>query len=215
MIDYFLLPSQDLKFQRETLKILNLKRGKLLSSKDYRHIISKNLYLTDHPYVKQNNPTRSIHNIPFWISKWLKKKFLKKSFKNKNFPKKIYIQRKYNKKISIRELVNEKIIMKYLVLRGFKVIKPHSISFIKQIKFFYNAKFIIGHHGAGFANIVFCKPNTKIYEMKSKYTGYLYQNLSKTNNLNYIPIIGRLVGNSGKNQEDKISIPIKKIKEFF
>ena len=51
--------------------------------------------------------------------------------------------------------------------------------------------------------------------MKSKYTGYLYQNLSKTNNLKYTPIIGNVVGKSGKNQEDKISIPIKKLKKIF
>ena len=215
LIDYFLLPSKDLKFQKETLSFLNLKGKKLLSSKDYRHISSKNLFLTDHPYVKKNNPTKSIHNIPLWISKWLKKKYLKRKFNNKLFPKKIYIQRDHNKKISNRELVNEKFIRKYLLSKGFKIVKLHRISFVKQIKFFHNAKFIIGHHGAGFANIIFCKPKTNIIEMKSKHTGFLYQNLSKTNNLKYTPIIGQVVGKSGKNQEDKISIPIKKLKKIF
>ena len=103
----------------------------------------------------------------------------------------------------------------FLLSKGFKIVKLHRISFVKQIKFFHNAKFIIGHHGAGFANIIFCKPKTNIIEMKSKHTGYLYQNLSKTNNLKYTPIIGNVVGKSGRNQEDKISIPIQKLKKIF
>ena len=37
--------------------------------------------------------------------------------------------------------------------------------------FFFNAKKMVGLHGAGFANIVFCKPNTKILELQSNTAG--------------------------------------------
>jgi hypothetical protein len=37
----------------------------------------------------------------------------------------------------------------------------------RQIRLFSNAKLVIGVHGAGMSNVVFCKPGTRIIEIKS------------------------------------------------
>ena len=50
---------------------------------------------------------------------------------------------------------------------------------------FNNAESIVGLHGAGFANVVFCKPKTKIIELQSDSAGDMYKCLSEKNNLNY------------------------------
>ena len=50
---------------------------------------------------------------------------------------------------------------------------------------FYNAEEIIGLHGAGFANIVFSKPDTKIIEIRSNTAGDVIKNLATNNKLNY------------------------------
>ena len=43
----------------------------------------------------------------------------------------------------------------------------------------------MGLHGGGFANLVFCRPNTKVVELKSMDAGTPIENLAKKNDLNY------------------------------
>ena len=47
----------------------------------------------------------------------------------------------------------------------------------------------MGLHGGGFANIVFCKPGTKVIELRNSSAGPVIGNLAKKNNLNYKSII--------------------------
>ena len=56
-----------------------------------------------------------------------------------------YLQKKYNNK--------------------FKNIILEKYSFDKQVTLFQNAKIIIGQHGAGLVNLIFCKPNTVVFEI--------------------------------------------------
>ena len=48
-----------------------------------------------------------------------------------------------------------------------------------------NAENIVGLHGAGFANIIFCKPKTKIIELKPETAGDAIKNLAVKNDLFY------------------------------
>ena len=51
---------------------------------------------------------------------------------------------------------------------------------------FWNANSIIGAHGAALTNLVFCKPKTKVIELKPfGHPGKNYQRISKVNNLHY------------------------------
>ena len=43
--------------------------------------------------------------------------------------------------------------------------KLSTLSIFDQISLFNSAKLVLGLHGAGFANVIFCKKNTKIYEI--------------------------------------------------
>ena len=63
------------------------------------------------------------------------------------------------------------------------------IKFSEQVDLFYHADYIVGLHGAGFANLVFCKPGTKVIEFRSSTAGQAIENLAKKNNLNYNSII--------------------------
>ena len=211
-IDYFYMPELQ-KFQKRTLSLLGIKDFKIINSKKNKHIEATKIVIPEHPWYIKGTIFNEVNSIPGWIVIWLRKSFLKlKRKKNKSL--KIFIDRSESE-YSHCKLINNDEIKNFLSKRGFKVLQTGSLDFLKQVDLFNNAKFIIGPHGAAFANLVFCKPKTNIIEMKSKHTGYLYQNLSKTNNLKYTPIIGQVVGKSGKNQEDKISIPIKKLKKIF
>ena len=197
-IDFFLLPDLSLNFQNETLDILNIPKHKRLSSKEYRHIKAKKIIVTDHPYVVTNNSTKDILNIPNWINIWLKKNFIKTSERREK--KKFYIDRgdKKNNKPAHREISNEDEIREYLLKNNFEAIKLQNIPFSQQVILFNNANIIIGLHGAGLANLVFCKPETKVIELRRSVAPINFENLAIKNNLNYSSIMT-------KNQE-KISI---------
>ena len=187
-INYYLVPSLLKKFQKQTLDVLNIPKTKRLSSEKYRHIKAEKLIMTDHPVVVSGNSTLDIQNIPKWITIWLKNNFIiEKVIKKSKESRKIYIERDLNsqKKVSERSIINDSEVKKYLSEKGFDTVRLGDLDFQDQVNLFHNAEHIVGLHGAAFANIVFCKPNTKVVEIKSLTAGVAIENLAKKNNLNY------------------------------
>ena len=188
-IDYYLFPSLSKKFQIETLDMLEISNQQRLSSENIRHFFSDNIIVTSHPYTLLNDPNLDSLNIPTWIFNFLKDKFLNKNTKNnnllKNYPKKIYINRNDATIKSLRYIINEKDVEEILIKKDFTSLTLSDYSFSEQINFFNNAENIVGLHGAGFANIVFCKPNTKILELRPETAGDAIKNLAVKNDLSY------------------------------
>ena len=191
-IDYFLLPSLEEKYQIETLDILNIPVKKRLSSKKFRHIVADQIIITDHPYNLLNDPMKDSLNIPNWIIEFLKNKFgFVKKISEKKFPKKIYIDRSDSKSNNryLRKITNEKEVVNILKKNGFISMKLSDHHFSDQVNLFKNAEHIIGLHGSGFVNTIFCKPKTKITEFRSEEAGEIIKNLSIKNHLNYESIV--------------------------
>ncbi len=211
LIDYFLLPNLKRKFQQETLRKLEISQKKILSSENFRHIKADELIVTEHPYMLTNNAHLDAQNIPKWIINWLKDKFLSKSNLNiKNYPKNIYIDRSDSKSNSahLRSLVNEDEIKKFLLQEKFTFIQLDKLSFTDQVNYFNNANFIVGLHGAGFANLSFCKNNTKVIEFRMENTGKVIENLAVTNSLQFRPIVCKPLSHTSLKHFGKIKIPI-------
>ncbi len=207
-IDFFLLPDNKKKFQKESLNLLNIPEKKIISSINYRHIIADKVIAVDHPYAIKNDPSNEIQNIPFWIIEYLRYSF-KNKINNKNFPKKIYIDRRdaTSNHRHLRKILNENEVKNYLSKKGYSIIALSELSFEDQIHLFSNASSIIGLHGAGFANLVFCEPGTKVLELKPKNAGFMYANLAKKVSLHYNDISIRSVDDSN-NQQGLIIVPI-------
>jgi len=147
--------------------------------------------MTDHPLVTSGNATKDNLNIHNWIISWLRFNFLNlNTITEQKIKNKIYIDRNNttsNQKPQ-RLISNEDEIKKYLLKNNFIFVKLHETSFREQVNLFNNAECIVGLHGAGFVNVVFCKPGTKIIELRGLSTGDTINNLSKKNNLNYSSI---------------------------
>ncbi len=216
-IDYFLFPSLEKKFQIETLDLLNIPIHKRLSSEKYRHIQGTEIIGTDHPVVTSGDATEDHNNPPTWIIEWLKNSFVNKKNKTEK-GKKIYIDRS-TKKINYaaqRVLENEEEIKQNLLKNDFIAVKLHELKFIDQVNLFNNAKCVVGLHGAGFVNLVFCQPETKVIELRSPTSGDSILNVSKKNNLNYDPIVveSKKIDNSNiANQQGSYRIPINNLIE--
>ena len=186
-IDYFLLPNIELKFQKESLDLLEIPENKRISSQRFRHLSADEILSVDHPYVFLNDPTKDADNIPEWIINFYKNEIKKKVQINKE-QKKIFIDRSDSSSNikDLRVINNENDVKKMLISKGFEIFKLSDLSFSKQIELFHNSKTVIGLHGAGLSNILFCQPDTKIIEIKPSHVGRMYEMLGIKLKLNYI-----------------------------
>jgi glycosyltransferase involved in cell wall biosynthesis len=64
-----------------------------------------------------------------------------------------------------RRIVNEAEIVESLADAGWTIIDPAKLSFDEQIAAFNRASVVVGAHGAGLANLAFCRPKTKVMEL--------------------------------------------------
>ena len=71
---------------------------------------------------------------------------------------------------------------------NFNLAKLHEMKFSEEVDLFHNAECVVGLHGGGFANIVFCRPKTKIIELKSLTAGDAIKNLAIKNDLDYTSV---------------------------
>jgi len=92
---------------------------------------------------------------------------------------------------SSKRIKNQKELMEILIKYDFEIFKPEDHSVLEQISTFRNSNFIIGAHGAALANLMFCKPQTNVIEIRSKFhTGsfsapYVYMWYKELNDLKY------------------------------
>ena len=182
-IDFFYVPNLQ-NFQKQTLSILNIEEDKILNSDLYRHIQASELIVVDHPWYHKGFILDQVEFLPSWIIHWLKDVYLKyaKKFDNNE---KIYIDRTESK-FNHCQIQNDNEIFNFLKEQGFSKYKVGELSFFEQIYLFNNAKIIIGAHGAAFTNLAFCKPNTKIIEIRpSTQSNNNYKRISQISNLNY------------------------------
>ncbi len=189
-IDYFYMPKLK-NFQKTIFKILKIKKVKFIDSNKYKHIAANTVIVPEHPWYFKGKVFKEANFLPKWIIDYLKASFLKKKG-HKSKIKKIFIDRSestYNH----CKLINNHEIMQMLKKKDFKSIQVGKIKFIKQINLFRNAKIIIGPHGAAFTNLLFCKPETEIIEIKPKNRPNNYRVISKVNNLKYKQFISSTI----------------------
>jgi len=189
--DFFYLPSIKYNFQIETLKFIGVQKKQLIDASKLKHIQAKKIICTSH--VSNFAPEK----IPSWNLFYLRKLFLSKIKKKKIFNSKFFIDRgefkniNYNniyKSKNLRILLNENEIKKFLLDKSFSFINLNNLNFYEQINLFYYAKVIVGLYGAGLANLVFCRKNTKVIEILTKEASNEYLRISKFIKLKHIQI---------------------------
>jgi hypothetical protein len=167
-INHFFLELSGLPFQKEILSALNISRDKIVDLGNYKLIEAEQLLLT--PAFEKPEP---------WICERIRLLFLNSSVKNINSPGKIYVSRKWAR---FRKLLNETEFIGSISKFNFQLICTEGMSIKQQAALFDGAETVIAPHGAGLANIVFCKKNAVIIELRAKsHTGELanvYEHLS-------------------------------------
>ena len=209
-IDYFYVTDPS-DWQIKIFKILGIDKKKLLSSKKNNHIFVDEIYTVDHPWYTKGYIHYEVNKIPKWIIFNHRKKFLKKS--RKKGEKKIFLDR--SKSIYNHcQITNLDEISNLVRKNGFKLYKPELLSFKNQINLFENSSVIMGAHGASLANIIFCKPRTKIIEIiPADHPNKKCERISKILKLKYFRITTE-PDNTDVNYPFKINLNKKNLKKI-
>lgn len=78
--------------------------------------------------------------------------------------KKIFVSRRYSKRHNFDEIAAEG----YARSKGFEIIHLELLHLREQIALFSGAEKVMGSHGAGMYNVVWCNSNTEVIELYSK-----------------------------------------------
>lgn len=81
-----------------------------------------------------------------------------------------------------RRVLNEDELLPELTAAGFQVVKLEQLTLAQQVSLFDRAEWVIGPHGAGFANLGFARPGCRLLEFKARGSSVnsLYQELCRT-----------------------------------
>ena len=211
-IDYFYCP-QIKPWQLQTLSIFKINEDKIINSNYYRHILADKVLAVSHPWYQKGRILNEAKNLPSWIIDEISSRFdvYAKKFKCND---KFFIDRRESK-YNHCQIINDEDVKTYLKKRGFAVYRVGELNFFEQVYLFQNAKMIIGAHGAAFANLIFCKPNTKVLDIIPEYhPNTVDATIGKFKNLNFEFVRTKKLSDEKKLAGD-IFLPIDEIEKFL
>jgi capsular polysaccharide biosynthesis protein len=154
-VDWFVVPSYKVNYQRESLDMLGIPRDKIIEGDVELHLQADLLLAST--YV------RYFEHVPLWCCNFLRDNFLKPVIAERlNTSPLVYISRRDANR---RRIVNEDELIDLLSGYGFKCYELTSLSFLEKIELFRKAKVVVAVHGAGQANLVFCDHGTEVLEI--------------------------------------------------
>ena len=184
--DYYLINAKS-QFQKESLQVLKIPSHRILDPISSTHIEADELIVpsligpvfggTPHPLA----------------CKFLRSTFLQDNRKP-TAHRSLYITRA---DATNRRVINEDEITEELVKYGVEVVSLSTVPFRRQVDMFSEAKVVIGPHGAGLTNAVFCQPGTALIEfMPEGYEVRCFERLARFVGMEYHSVVGTEVSAS-------------------
>jgi len=181
-IDYYYVNSQRSRFQRETLALLGIEPSKIIDG-------DKVPYLKARELIVPSVPLGASCFRP-WMTDFLRDKFLPKNWRDMGpSRRKLYISRGL---AGYRRVINESEVVSFLKERGFEVAAMETMSVPQQAAVLAACDVVIGPHGGGMSNLVFCTPGTKVIEIYSpELVATYFWRLSNRLGLDYYYMLGK------------------------
>lgn len=190
--DHIVINAFKLPFHEETIRMMGLPLEKFIFSSKKLHLRAKKLIVPSIPETGDFSPA--------WAIGYLRSKLVFKALSVGPDERKVYLSRKG---ALTRKITNEEAVTAHLIEEGFQVYRPENLSLEKQAELFYHASVIVAPHGAGQANLIFCRPGTKVIEIFSpEWVNCCYWSLSNRLSLNYNYVMGKIEGGNGKTLRD-------------
>ncbi len=103
------------------------------------------------------------------------------------YGERLYLSREATRR---RRITNESALWAELESRGFVKLRLEEMPWREQINAFRQAKVIVAPHGAGLANLVFCRAGTRVVELFNReYVNACFWRLAAVNDLDYRPLV--------------------------
>jgi capsular polysaccharide biosynthesis protein len=138
-------------FARETLHWLGL---------DDRYRLAEEQHLLVEHFHFVSPATMTGCDNPFAI-KFLRNAFLGRADRTFTGPKQFYIQRVGKG----RGVQNEREVIEFFRGLGWGIVDPEKLTLAQQIQLYSQAEAICGVHGAGFTNLLWCRPHCRVIEL--------------------------------------------------
>jgi len=180
--DHIIVSGPSSKYKIETLKVLNVPLEKFHFIEEGNHIKTDYLVFID---------TIRYHTQG---TNFLKEYFKVDQLKTSN--KLIFISRE---QAGFRNIIDQERLFDFLKDFGFEKVILENLTVHEQAKIMAEAKFVISPHGAGLANIVFCNPETVLFEIvPDEYANINYWFHSNFLDINYYSYISKSQLNNGQ-----------------
>ncbi|MDY7022153.1 MAG: glycosyltransferase family 61 protein [Cyanobacteriota bacterium] len=154
----FIIPEGSPHYIIDSLKLLGIPENQTISISEQGIQVEKLILC----YAAQNLGRPSQKHILTIRDKFLSSVIDKKEHNLAS--RRLYISRSQ----SSRKIVNEEEILQVLKNYNFEVVHCESMSFAEQIGLFSEAEVVLGSHGAGIYNQIFCRFGTTIIEIYNK-----------------------------------------------
>jgi hypothetical protein len=182
---YFIVPNRRIRYQQEFLKHFGIDDAHVIDEEEIHHIQADWLFVSSH--IKQ------FDHHPAWSCDFLYRSIVLKPEKAPQ--KRIYISRGDAGKT--RPVVNEPQLIEMLSRYGFESVQLSPLSIYEKAAVFNSAAILIGVHGGGLANLVYCEPGTKILEIfPDRYVRHAYNDIADKRSLQYDYILFPTIGDA-------------------
>lgn len=174
-VDYFLVPGFAFRYQREYLDHFGITPDRIINEEEVHHIQADELMITSHVKLYDHHPK--------WICDFLYNAFTR-NLRTSGPQKLVYVAR--GDAARSRRVANEPELIEMLKEYGFEAYYLSKLTVHEQVELFNSAGIIIGAHGGGLSNYVFCKPGTKVLEFyPDQYIRPIFLDVAQKRGLEY------------------------------
>jgi hypothetical protein len=173
--DYFLVPNYAFSYQKQYLNYFGIPASKIINGEQVKHLQCDNLYVASAVRVHDHHPKQMLE---FLYSSLIHEKNTRAQ------KKRIYIARgdaEVNRKV-----INESELIDRLRKYNFEIHYLSGLTIIQQAKLFNEAQVVVGAHGAGLSNLVFCEAGTQVLEIfPDQYVRHLFYDVCNKRGIAY------------------------------
>ncbi len=194
--DCYFLPGRH-PFHRDSLELFGIASKAQILANDHTHVQADELVITS---MVRSEITAE--NASFLYQRMANTNWSKTKSTNRL---RIYVARRPR---SWRHVVNERMLLAELSKYGFQRYFLEELPLRTQIQLFQQAEFVIGPHGAGLTNLVYCNAGTKVIEIGSpiRPLGFFYF-IAHHRGLPYLSFFGKAVGTERDESNIEVDVP--------
>jgi hypothetical protein len=185
----WLYVTRDAQFVKDALRLWGVDESKIISPTDKNFSIQADTLIVPSLVLNTNNGFRhtGVNAHPYTL-RYVREKLLSSvvgKIDNSQFCRRVFISRR---DAPSRRITNEDKIFELFKTKGFERYDTGKMSAQEQIALFAQAEVVVGEHGAGMANILFCKEGTRVIELFQSLIDTSFWFPAQIFNLNYTPI---------------------------